>query len=299
MENILAIDIGGTFVKFAVIDEAGNIKKREKSETPKSLNQLMTLIEVNVKEVEEYAIAGLAISSPGSVSKQGIIYGASAIPYIHGPNLKEALEERTQKRVEIENDANCAALAEIWQGSAKGKKEVAVIVIGTGIGGALVHQGSIVQGHQLHGGEFGYMILDPNQLGSGMSTFSELASSYSIIKRVANKKNVAPSTLTGEEIFILAEEGDKDCIESIESFYEMLALGIYNIQYAYDPELILIGGGISTRQHLIHNIKEKLQVIVESVDVATIVPSIDICHFNENANLIGAVYHYLQTEVRA
>src|SRR5699024_11273333 len=97
-----------------------------------------------------------------------IIYDASAIPYIHGPNLKEALEERTQKRVEIENDANCAALAEIWQGSAKGKKEVAVIVIGTGIGGALVHQDASAQGDQLHGGEFGYMILDPDQVGSGM-----------------------------------------------------------------------------------------------------------------------------------
>src|SRR5699024_4229775 len=121
MENILAIDIGGTFVKFAVIDEAGNIKKREKSETPKSLNQLMTLIEVNVKEVEEYAIAGLAISSPGSVSKQGIIYGASAIPYIHGPNLEEAWEERTPERGAREEEENWAARDAIWQGSATGK----------------------------------------------------------------------------------------------------------------------------------------------------------------------------------
>src|SRR5699024_8376536 len=238
-------------------------------------------------------IQGIAISSPGSVGDDGVIYGASAIPYIHGPNIQQLIEEVSGLAVEIENDANCAALAEIWQGSAKGKKEVAVIVIGTGIGGALIHEGQLVKGAHLHAGEFGYMILDPNQLGSGMNTFSELASSYSIIKRVAQAKAVDPVSLTGEEIFQAAEAGDQAGQRAINKFFRSLALGIYNVQYAYDPELILIGGGISTRPDLIDKVNDQLETIVHSVDVAKITPTIDTCHFKQNANMIGATYHFI------
>src|SRR5699024_1216495 len=113
---------------------------------------------------------GIAISAPGAVTDGGMINGGSAIPYIHGPNIKAMIETRTGLTVHIENDANCVALAEIWKGAAKTKKDVAVVVIGTGIGGALVKDGVIHKGGNLHGGEFGYMILNPNVIGSGQSS---------------------------------------------------------------------------------------------------------------------------------
>src|SRR5699024_6117893 len=145
-------------------------------------------------------------------------------------------------------------------------------VIGTGIGGALIKNGFIEKGRHLHGGEFGYMILDPNNLGSGMNTFSALASTYSIIKRVAARTGVPSSSLNGEVIFSKAERGDKICQQAISEFYHMLAIGLYNIQYTYDPELILIGGGISVREELLERLTTEIESITSLIDVATMIP---------------------------
>ena len=105
----------------------------------------------------------MALSLPGAVdSETGIIGGSSALDYIHGPNIKEELEKRLQVRVEMENDANCAALAEVWKGAASDVNDCCFIVSGTGIGGAVVKNKRIHKGQHLHGGEFGYMIADFN-----------------------------------------------------------------------------------------------------------------------------------------
>ncbi|MDN6626064.1 MAG: ROK family protein [Pisciglobus halotolerans] len=291
---ILAFDFGGTHIKSGLVNTEGHILKKGFIETPSSLDHLLAYIKEQVAAYKSYDISGIAISAPGAVSDTGVIYGASAIPYIHGPNVKDVVEQATGIKTSIENDANCAGLAEIWKGAAKGKKDVAAVIIGTGIGGVLIKNGSIHKGNALHGGEFGYMILDSHNLGRGMNTFSETASTYSIIKRAAALKSVPPSSLTGEMIFASADQGDKACIQAIAEFTTMLAIGIYNIQYMYDPELILIGGGISKRDDLIPQLRKEIDRIVESVDVATITPEIERCTFQADANLIGSVYHFLQ-----
>ncbi|MEF3330192.1 ROK family protein [Oceanobacillus oncorhynchi subsp. incaldanensis] len=164
-----------------------------------------------LKQYSNEDIKGIAISSPDSVSEEEIIYGSGAIPYIHGPNIKKHMETETGLAVHIENDANCAALSEVWKRAATGKNDVAVVVVGTGMGGAFIKNGSIHKGGHLHGGEFGYMILNSNNLGSGMNKFSETASTFSIIKRVAQQKQVDISSLTGEQIFLKAEQDDEVC----------------------------------------------------------------------------------------
>lgn len=299
MKNIFAVDLGGTYVKYAIVNKTGQVLARKQEQTANSLEELIDNIKQALLEWETFSCEGVAVSSPGSVGDDGVIYGASAIAYIHGPNMRDLLTDALGLPVEIENDANCAALAEVWQGAGKGADHLAVIVIGTGIGGALIHEGQVVKGSHLHAGEFGYMILDPNNLGSGMNTFSELGSSYSIIKRVAAAKGVSRDSLTGEAIFAAAEAGDAVCQQAIDDFYKMLATGIYNVQYAYDPELILLGGGISGRPDLVERLNEKLAEIVSKIDVATITPKIAICQFKQDANVIGATYHFInkQSEV--
>jgi predicted NBD/HSP70 family sugar kinase len=287
MDTYISIDIGGTFVKYGVIGSDSSILEQNKVKTPKTLDELLQFIHQYADLHKE--VKGIAVSSPGAVSSEGIIYGASAISYIHGPNIKQLIASETHLPVYLENDANCSGLAEVWAGAAKGKEDVVIIVIGTGIGGAIIKKGNLHKGANLHGGEFGLMLLNPNK-EMDPNGWVRMESTVSMVKNVARRKRIDADSLSGEEIFRLAESGDRDCIEGIDQFFHLLALGIYNIQYIYDPEITLISGGISVREDLIDRIYEKLDKILESIPKAMIRPAIAVCKFRQNANLLGAVY---------
>lgn len=287
MKKYLACDIGGTFMKHGIVGENAGIFKSGKIKTPKTLDGLLDGIEMLVQS-QPY-IWGIAVSSPGAVSDEGIIFGSSAITYLGGPNIKQLIAERTGLHVYLENDANCAGYAEVWNGAAKGKKNVLVMVVGTGIGGAVIKDGALYKGANLHGGEFGYMLLNSDFKDSD-DVWSRVASTAALVKKVAKIKQVDKDSLSGEQIFELAALGDQDCVQAIDEFYRLLAVGIYNLQYIFDPEVILIGGGISAREDLIANINMKLDRILEFVHLAKIKPKIDTCKFRQDANLLGAVY---------
>ncbi|WP_077622266.1 ROK family protein [Sediminibacillus massiliensis] len=289
MKRYLAFDIGGTYIKYGIVNDKAEIMESEKVKTPKTLNELLDCIEQIAKRY--HGIAGIAVSSPGAVSSEGVIHGSSALPFIHGPNIKKLIAERTGLSVYLENDANCAGYAELWNGSAKGKKDVLVMVIGTGIGGSVIKDGLLHKGGNLHGGEFGYMLINSDFVEND-GVWSRVASTAALVRNVAAKKDVDPESLTGEEIFAMADDGDSDCQEAIDQFYRLLALGIYNLQYIYDPEIILIGGGVSARSDLIDKINDKLDWILENVTLAKIKPNIAACKFRQNANLLGAVYGF-------
>ncbi|MDY0409327.1 ROK family protein [Virgibacillus soli] len=143
MKHYLAVDIGGTFVKFGIIDEQASIQKIGKVKTPKTLEGLLDLVGSNYKNYPE--IVGVAISCPGAVSESGMVYGTSALPYIHGPNVKQLLSKRLGLPVYMENDANCAGYAEVWKGKARGRKDVLIVVIGTGVGERLLRMESFTK----------------------------------------------------------------------------------------------------------------------------------------------------------
>lgn len=294
MEKYLAFDIGGTYVKYGLVGENGEIFKSSKVKTPKSLDELLAVIEEIAAAASE--VKGIAISAPGAISDEGVIYGSSAIRYLHGPNIKNMVNERTSLPVYMENDANCAGYAEVWQGAAKGKQDVLVMVIGTGIGGAVFKNGIIHKGANLHGGEFGYMLLTGDIEGSD-DVWSRVASTAALVRSVAKAKQIDSDSLTGEIIFEMAEAGDPVCQQAVDRFYHLLAVGIYNLQYIYDPEIIVIGGGISAREDLISNINEKLDNILNKVDLAKVKPNIAACEFRQNANLLGAVYGFMKRMV--
>lgn len=291
MNKYLAFDIGGTYIKMAIVGENARILESNKVKTPKTLVALLHVIE-NYAE-EQNGVEGIAVSCPGAVSDEGIVYGSSAIPYLHGPNIKEMIKERTKLPIYMGNDANCAGYAECWNGAAKGRKDVLVLVIGTGIGGAIIKDGFIHKGSNLHGGEFGYMLLNTDIKDSD-DVWSRIASTKALVKKVAKKKQVDYHMLSGEKVFQMADEGDQDCIEAVDEFYHLLAVGIYNLSYIYDPEVILIGGGISARNELIAKIDEKIDRILDRVDLAKIKPKIDYCKYRQNANILGAVYGFMK-----
>lgn len=291
MENYLAIDVGGTALKIGLLTEEGEILESDSKKTPKTLDAFYQIIEDTFHEYE--GVKGLALSLPGAVdSETGIIGGSSALDYIHGPNIKEELEKRLQVRVEMENDTNCAALAEVWKGAASDVNDCCFIVSGTGIGGAVVKNKRIHKGQHLHGGEFGYMIADFNFETKEMKTWSDVGSTVAVVRAVAKAKGVDVASLDGRDIFDHYHE-DSDYEKAVDKYYYVLANGIYNLQYAYDPQKIIIGGGISVRDDLLDEVNQRLDVIFHRFKHAKIRPVVLTCQYHNDANLLGALYHFL------
>lgn len=291
MENYLAIDVGGTALKIGLLTEEGEILESDSKKTPKTLDAFYQIIEDTFHEYE--GVKGLALSLPCAVdSETGIIGGSSALDYIHGPNIKEELEKRLQVRVEMENDANCAALAEVWKGAASDVNDCCFIVSGTGIGGAVVKNKRIHKGQHLHGGEFGYMIADFNFETKEMKTWSDVGSTVAVVRAVAKAKGVDVASLDGRDIFDHYHE-DSDYEKAVDKYYYVLANGIYNLQYAYDPQKIIIGGGISVRDDLLDEVNQRLDVIFHRFKHAKIRPVVLTCQYHNDANLLGALYHFL------
>lgn len=202
----------------------------------------------------------------------------------------DLISHSTGMEVYIENDANCAALAELWLGNAKAYHDVIFVVIGSGIGGAIVKDRKIHYGKHLHGGEFGYMLVKKEPNSNRYMNWSETSSTYALIENVAKRKKVPIESLTGEEIFKLANEKDRDCIIELEEWYHTLAIGLFNLQYIYDPEIILIGGGVSENESLITELNKRVHELVINNGYAKVMPLINKCYFHNDANLIGAVY---------
>jgi predicted NBD/HSP70 family sugar kinase len=288
---IACIDIGGTSIKVGVLDKLGKIYYKDELKVYQEIEEFTKIIFDWIENIKEkYDIEGIAISSPGAVDvKTGIIGGASAIPCIHGPNWKEILFNKFNLNVSIENDANCAALAEAFNGSGKDIKDIMFVVCGTGIGGAIIHNGEIHHGRNLHGGEFGYMIMEEED--GNFKNFSEVASTMSFVRKVRSYYN--DDSWDGIKVFSEAEKGNKICEEVIDKFYLNLAKGIFNLQYIYDPDIILLGGAISERENFTDEINKKLDYLLENIKIAKVKPVIETCKHKKDANLIGALANFL------
>lgn len=286
------LDIGGTSIKVALSDKDGNLIEKDTLYPSYELKEFTNTIVNWVNGMKnQYDIKGVAISSPGAVdTNSGIVGGASAVPCIHGPNWKGILSERLNLNISIENDANCVALAEIFSGSAKEVNDILFVVCGSGIGGSIIKDKKIHHGKHLYGGEFGFMIMEDND--GEYKTFSEVASTMSFVRKA--RKHFNDESLDGKDVFNKAENGDEFCKEIIDRFYSELAKGIYNLQYMYDPELILIGGSISDRDDFVISLNEKIDNILEKIKIAEIKPEIRTCTHRKDANLIGALAHHIK-----
>lgn len=290
MMYFLGFDVGGSSVKFAVLDESGQFYDRGSFRTPETLEDFYTQLAIAKNKLSEhYTLAGIGFSLPGAVNETtGIIGGSSALPYIHDFPILQVLEEQLGLPAAMENDANCAALGEVWTGAGKDYQDVAFFVLGTGVGGALVHNKEIIHGAHLHGGEFGYLYVSERK-----NILSESGCSGALVRQLASDRQIPPGDLDGQKIYAMAEAGDKDAQCYIEDMYEYLARAIYDIQYIFDPEAFLLGGAISARADLIPNIEKHLDNILRDAKVARIRPHILVCQHGNDANLLGAVSHLM------
>ncbi|EKQ56500.1 MULTISPECIES: ROK family protein [unclassified Clostridium] len=299
MNKFMVFDIGGSAVKWSVISEGGQFIESNKFDVPNDKEGFFSQLAKTTNEMKEkYDVKGIAISAPGAVdSETGVIGGVSAIPYIHGPNFKEILKEATNLNAELENDANCAALGECWLGAGKDNKDLAFVVCGSGIGGAIVKDKKIHGGIHKHGGEFGYCSITCELDGEPKFTsWSQAGSTTALARKVAKLKGLEEGSLDGVEVFELYKNGDEIALKEVNKYYYIMAVGIYNIQYTYDPEVIILGGAISTRPEYVDEINKRLDMLMHSDLEGTIKLVIKKCEFGNDANKLGALCNYLQRQ---
>ena len=290
MEKYLGIDIGGTFIKYGVfskdgIELSGGQVKTNTLILDRFINSLVNIIN------DHEDVDGIGISIPGFVdANTGYIIDGGAIHSLHKKNLKEILYDKCGKCIEIENDANCVALAEKWMGNGIDYSDFLVMTIGTGIGGGIIIDNKLYRGNKFMAGEFGYMIV--NDLGNNIykSTASKKASTRALVESVAKSKFIPKEMLNGEKVFNMIENNDERVIEVYNRWINNVALTIYNLIYSFNPEAVLIGGGVSKQDRLIKDIKSRLYKIdkrtIEFVNITT-------CKFCNDSGKIGAVYNYL------
>lgn len=287
-ERILVFDIGGSAIKCGIW-ESGTLKKLDHIQTPDSWEDMQEQFLSVFNRYNDVPFNGVGISCPGAVdTEKGVINGISAVPYIHRFPIKKAFEQLFGLPVSIQNDANCAGLAELWKGNARNSSSACCLIIGSGIGGAVIIDGKLHSGHNLFGGEFGYQIIDSNSL----TTLSEVGSPVTMAKNYTTQK--ADGTVyNGEDVFKHAEDGDELAEELTSTLFDALSLGIYNLLVSINPERILIGGGISKNASLIPELKSRTENLLKDKGADELEFEIKECKFLNDSNLIGAAYQYV------
>lgn len=285
--KLAVFDIGGTAVKSCFF-ENGELSNKTSFATPATFSALVEKMKAYIQNSET---SGIAISAPGIVDqKSKRIDGFSAVPYLHDRPIFMELEQQLGKQVTIENDANCAGICEIKIGAGKKYHNVAFIVIGTGVGGAIFIDKKLYKGAHLFGGEFGLM-----KDGDG----TILSMDGTIVKAVEMyQKNTNTIDLNGEKLYKLAENGDMLAQNLIEAVYNKLANALYNLQVAFDFDAFVIGGGISARKGFDQELKTRLFERLKFENAVAIMPEIKNCEYHNDANLYGAAFNFMETQAK-
>lgn len=289
----LTLDIGGSSIKYAIMDE--DIQIYEQSSIPTPLDTLEHLVESIGELYDKYRvdIHGIAISMPGVIDPEnGYCYTGGSLTYIKNLNFVEVLQKRCPIKITIGNDAKCAANAEIGYGNLQGVQDGAVVILGTGIGGCLIKNHKVHTGRHFSAGEFSFMQTNCLEPYGWDYTWCRRNGIDGLLKRVQEKLGTQEH-YTGIEIFEMAHSGNQQVIDAIDQFALEVATQIYNVHILFDCEKIAIGGGISAQEMLIQLIQKNFDDVMNSLGIGFYKPEIVPCYFRNNSNLVGALYQHI------
>lgn len=261
---VFGVDVGGTTVKMGLFDRNANVldKWEIKSVTANGGERILPDIAESIQnkmkemDIETDEVAGIGIGVPGPVDAEGTVYKTANLGWDTVFNIPEAFQEYLQLPVMAGNDANVAALGEMWQGGGKGYKDLVVVTLGTGVGGGIICNGQMVTGANGAAGEIGHIHVEDNETeecGCHNIGCLEQYASATGIARLARKRleeDTADSVLRGREIsaksvFDAVKFGDAVAIQIAERFGEYLGKGLAAIAGVVNPEIFVIGGGVS------------------------------------------------------
>lgn len=261
------VDVGGTTVKLGLFTPEGEIV--EKWEIPTRTENGGSAIlpdvaasvteKMNERGIAKEAVIGVGIGVPGPVDDNGVVYKAVNLGW-SVMNINEELETRLGIPVKAGNDANVAALGEMWCGGGKGCKDVVLATLGTGVGGGIIVNGKVVTGSKGAGGEIGHIHIvddEPDACGCGNHGCLEQYASATGIVRLAKRRLAASkddsvlrisqekNALSAKAVFDAVKDGDKIACEIAEEFGMYLGKGLAMIAAVVNPEVFVLGGGVS------------------------------------------------------
>lgn len=285
--NILAIDIGGTMIKYGLVSSDGKILSTDKikTESSKGLNNILNKIDNIFKRYKENNPVGIAVSGTGQINGMigKVIGGNPIIPNWIGTNLVKILEEKYNLPIVLENDVNCVALGEKWIGAGKDLSNFICLTIGTGIGGGIILNNQLFRGENFVAGEFGHILIKKGE-------FEQFASTTALIRLVKERTG---KTLNGKEIFDLEKKEIVEYQEVISEWIENLTDGLSSIVYCFNPANMILGGGVIEQgEPLINRIKNSLfkKIGPQFKEKLNIIQA----KLGNNAGMIGASYLLLE-----
>ena len=291
--QILVVDIGGTWIKYACMTENMDILNRGKVKTPQSGRE--ELIETIGKIYDQMPEAeGIAISMPGIIdSENGYCFMGGALRYNDDFYLRQSLYERCPVRIVMENDAKCAAMAEAAVGSLKDVEDGFVLIFGTMIGGAFIKNRRLHRGRHFAAGEVSYINTGREEMPTFSNVWGNRCGTSGLCRMYAQKKKLAPESVDGIMVFEGVKRQEADAMECLQRFTKEIAVQLFNIQTILDPERFAIGGGISAQPVFIEYIKNNLTELYAGCPYQVPHAEVVSCEFQNDANLIGALQCFL------
>lgn len=290
MKRFISIDVGGTAIKYGLINEDGIFLEKGCMNTeassggPAVVRKVKGIVE---RYTGEHPAAGICISTAGmvDVEKGGVFYSSPLIPSYAGTCWKAVMEEDFGIPCEVENDVNCAGLAEAICGAAKDSRLSVCLTIGTGIGGCVLIDKRVLHGYSNSACEVGYLHLTRGE-------FQESGAVSALSRKVAEQKQDRQEQWSGYRIFEEAEKGDDICCQAIEEMTDVLGEGIANICYVLNPQIIVLGGGVMEQEAYL---LPRIRTAMEKYLIGSIASKTLLCtarHGND-AGMLGAFYHFL------
>lgn len=257
--RILALDIGGTDIKYGIINESFDILEAHKTPTNAHLGGahiIDTIIDISKNYTN---IDKIAISTAGQVDSHSgvIVYATDTIPNYTGTRLKEAVEKETGILTVVENDVNSAAYGEAHFGAGKGYDSFICLTFGTGIGGAIFLNGDVFKGSGFSAGEMGHIITHAGGKActcGGNGCYEQYASTSALLRAV---NEISPTPINSFEIFSKMNSDEK-IKSAVDSWIDEIIIGLISIIYTFNPPLIILGGGIMNEEYIINSINAKL-----------------------------------------
>lgn len=292
----LGIDIGGTDCKIGIVDEYNNLIAKTSMPTlaKNGADDVINRLIINIKDFikkNKFNLSdfkGIGLGVPGLLdTKTGTVLYSNNINWVN-VELKKQLEQALGLDIFIANDADVAALAETIKGAAKGAKSAVMLTLGTGVGFGFINNNKVYQGSNVGTCEFGHTVIVANgkQCTCGRKGCLEAyASASALIAEARAKTNME---LSGKQIFELADEGNKDLQEVIDSYLYYLSVGIVNVINAFNPQIIILGGGVCAQgDRLISVLNANVTKYCFGASYKQL-PKIVIASLGNDAGMIGA-----------